>query len=81
MYLSHGNKCTWITSEDGLSIKHTVQEYLYCTQEEPDTKMILQCFHASQSCQDNSPIRIRSPDTADVVMLLLRNAMQTTLKT
>lgn len=67
------SECTCFTSEDGLTIKHTTQEDLCSSQEEADTKIILHCFHASKYCQDNSPIRVRSPDT-DVFMLLIRYA-------
>lgn len=65
------------TSEDGLTVNCTVQEELCSSQEETDTKIILHCFHASQSFEDKLPIRIRSPDThthTDVFMLLLRYA-------
>lgn len=73
IYLSHNDQCTLFASEDGSTVKYTIQEELCSSQEEADTKIILHCFHASQSCQDNLPIRIRSPDT-DIFMLLLRYA-------
>ena len=59
------------TSEDGSIVTATLQEDLCFSQEEADTKIVLHCFHASQSFPENVPLRIRSPDT-DVFMLLLR---------
>ncbi|CAH1114955.1 unnamed protein product [Psylliodes chrysocephalus] len=73
LYLSLNDQCTLFTSEDGSTVNYTVQEKLCSSQEETGAKIILCCFHASQSCQNKLPIRIRLPDT-NVFMVLLSYA-------
>ena len=66
LFVTHEDKCTRLTSTDGLEVCATDVWELRCSHEEADTRLLLHATHAE--VEGHSSVVIRSPDT-DVAVI------------
>ena len=69
LFFTCGEQCYHLTSINGREVPIEPEEELFSSQEEADTRIILDCDHVSQNFSETTVIIVRSPDT-DVLVLL-----------
>lgn len=70
IYYVIGEKCDHLTCRNGVTVDAIPEEALFSCQEEADTRIILHCLHIRDNESEAVNIRVRSPDT-DVLVLLV----------